>query len=107
MQTIIEFGDFYKNALKLLGEDGHEELISFIASSPDAGDIISGTGGFRKLRFKRSGIGKSGGVRIIYFFHTPNKPIMLFMIYAKNEMENLTDSQKNWLHQQSKILKGD
>ncbi|MEQ1705797.1 MAG: type II toxin-antitoxin system RelE/ParE family toxin [Rickettsiales bacterium] len=107
MQTIIEFGDFYKNSLKLLGADGHEELVSFIACNPKAGDIIQGTGGFRKLRFKRSGIGKSGGARIIYFFYTPNKPIMLFMIYAKNEMDNLTSSQKNWLNKQSKILKGD
>ncbi|MEK6746043.1 MAG: addiction module toxin RelE [Pseudomonadota bacterium] len=83
MQTIIEFGDFYKNSLKLLGVDGHEELVSFIACNPKAGDIIQGTGGFRKLRFKRSGIGKSGGARIIYFFYTPNKPIMLFMIMQR------------------------
>lgn len=90
-----------------MGEDGYIAFIEFIACNPEAGDVMSGTGGFRKLRFKRDGMGKSGWVRVVYFFYTTNKPIMLFMIYAKNNADNLTDSQKKWLYQQAKILQGE
>jgi hypothetical protein len=55
MQTIREFGDFYKDAVKLLGQDGYEALVDFIAARPEEGDVIPGTGGFRKLRFRRPG----------------------------------------------------
>lgn len=106
MQTVREFGDFYKDALALLGEQGHSELINFIAANPESGDIIPGTGGFRKLRFRRPGMGKRGGVRVVYYYYNKETPISLLLIYAKSKRENLTAAQTAWLYERSKELKG-
>ena len=107
MFTVREFGDFYKDAVALLGEDGYEELVAYIALNPEAGDVIRGSGGFRKLRFKRPGTGKSGGVRTIYFFYTPKHPISLLAIYGKNERANVTQAEINELSRIARILKGE
>ncbi|MEZ5691175.1 MAG: type II toxin-antitoxin system RelE/ParE family toxin [Rickettsiales bacterium] len=98
MQTVIETYEFIKQAKGLLTRDEIEELISYLAESPDAGDVIQGTGGFRKLRFKRSGTGKSGGVRVIYFFFNEGMPVSLISVYAKSKSDNITDKQRNALY---------
>jgi len=63
MQTIREFGDFYKDAIHLLGEENYKKLVTRIAANPEAGDVMVGTGGFRKLRFARQGMGKKWGCK--------------------------------------------
>ena len=105
MQTIREFGDFYKDAITLLGEEGYKQLITTIAANPEIGDIMVGTGGFRKMRFARPGGGKSGGVRVIYFTHAKDAPISLMMIYAKSTTDNLTDKQKKQMYELAQIIK--
>ena len=67
MQTIIELPEFQKKSSELLSDSECTSIVNYLASHPAAGDIIQGTGGIRKLRW--SAKGKSGGIRIIYYYH--------------------------------------
>lgn len=62
-----------------------------------AGDLIEGTGGLRKLRFGKGNKGKSGGVRVIYYYHDLHMPTLLITIFAKNEKDNLSKAERNAL----------
>ena len=68
-----------------------------LAAHPAAGDLIEGTGGVRKLRWARDGRGKSGGVRVIYYFHSEAMPLYLLTMVAKNERANLSKAERNAL----------
>lgn len=78
-----------------------------IAAAPDAWPVIKSTGGVRKARAARGASGKSGGVRIIYYYLVVNEQIYLLDIYAKNEQENITEASKKVLRETVKILKGE
>src|SRR5690348_15339950 len=94
MQTVVETNVFIRRAEKLLSEDQHAELISYLASNPEVGDEIVGTGGVRKLRFAAKGKGKSGGVRVIYYFYDQDMPIYALLVYGKNERADMTAEQR-------------
>ena len=94
MQTLVPIGTFEEKARKLLGKAGFDDLLEFLARRPKAGRIIEGTGGLRKARFARPGQGKSGGARVIYYYHNDTRPMLLLLIYAKADQDNLTDAQK-------------
>jgi hypothetical protein len=94
MQTLVPIGSFEDNAHKLLGKAGFNDMLEFLARRPKAGRIIKGTGGLRKVRIARPGKGKSGGTRVIYYYHNEGKPLLLLLIYAKATQDNLTDAQK-------------
>ena len=94
MQTLVPIRTFEEKARKLLGRTGFDDLLEFLARRPKAGRIIQGTGGLRKVRFARPGKGKSGGSRVIYYNHNDTKPVLLLLIYAKANQDNLTDAQK-------------
>ena len=66
MQTVAETPTFTRQASKLFTEDEKGELIDFLAANPLAGDVIPGTGGVRKLRFRAADSGKRGGGRVVY-----------------------------------------
>ena len=68
-----------------------------VASDPDCGEVMQGTGGFRKVRVGRGGMGKRGGARVIYILRNENFPIFLVAAYAKNEKDNLTKRERNEL----------
>jgi len=69
MQAVVETPDYLNDAKALgLTEAERDSIVSWIASNPEAGDIIAGTGGARKVRFAGKGKGKSGGYRVITFF---------------------------------------
>jgi hypothetical protein len=95
--TVLEFANFIANAERLLGELGHEQLIEFLAANPQAGVIIPGTGGIRKLRWAVPGRGKRGGARVIYYFHSERMPLVALDIFAKNRKEDLTEREKKLL----------
>ena len=98
MHTVIETESFLRDAAKAgMTEAERTALVNFIAANPDAGDLIKGSGGFRKLRFAGKGKGKSGGYRAITFFAGADIPVFLFAVYAKNKLGNLTDAQTNEL----------
>lgn len=92
--TVSETSVFTRRAEKLLTPEEREDLITFLAANPEAGDEIQGTGGVRKVRFAAKGRGKSGGVRVIYYYYTPALPLYALLIYGKNEQANLTPDQE-------------
>jgi hypothetical protein len=94
MLTVVETSAFARRAEKLLSVEEHEELIFSLALHPQSGDEIPGTGGVRKVRFAAKGKGKSGGVRVIYYFFDEENPLYAIFLYGKNEQANLTPQQK-------------
>jgi len=97
MQTVVELPHFSRRARPLLVEREISSLISYLSANPQAGDIIEGTGGVRKLRWAREGMGKRGGVRVIYYFHSERIPLYLLTLFAKNESSDLTMGERNSL----------
>ena len=65
---------------------------------------MRGTGGIRKLRWKRVGTGKSGGVRVIYYFYNTRYPLFLLTIFPKSEKVNLSQAERNALRKLTSIL---
>lgn len=94
MQTVVETPVFIRRAEKLLSEENHAGLIAFLASDPESGEEIVGTGGVRKVRYGAKGKGKSGGVRVIYYFYDQDMPIYALLGYGKNERADLTAKQR-------------
>ena len=69
-------------------------LIGFVAHNPEIGDVMPGTGGVRKIRWARRGIGKRGGVRIVYYYHNESMPMFLLSLYSKSEKGDLRPREK-------------
>jgi hypothetical protein len=92
--TVVETSAFARRAEKVLSAEEHEELVFFLALHPRSGVEIPGTGGVRKVRFAARGKGKSGGVRVIYYFYDEENPLYAIFLYGKNEQANLTPKQK-------------
>lgn len=95
MNTVAESPHFLKKLAIHLTEAEHDELLDFIGDNPLAGAVMRGTGGVRKLRWAIEGSGKSGGIRIIYYFYNESIPLYMLDVYAKNEKENLTKQERN------------
>lgn len=102
--TVAETPEFARKAEKLLNEEEKDALIAYIASHPDAGVIVQGTGGLRKLRWARAGRGKSGGVRAVYFFHNEGMPVFMLSIFGKGEKDNLSKAERNEFAKLAKAL---
>ena len=81
----------------MLSPEERQELITFLSEHPSAGDLIQGTGGIRKLRRARGSKGKSGGVRVIYYFHSKIMPLYLLAAFGKNEKANISTEEKHLL----------
>ena len=90
MLTVIETPIFLRYASKVWSELEREEFVSWLAEHPDPGDVIAATGGLRKVRWARSGMGKRGGARIIYMLRSSLGEVVLLIVYAKAEHENLS-----------------
>ncbi len=97
LMTVAETSVFRRKASALLDEEEHNALIDFLADNPEAGDVIRGSGGVRKIRWAMPGRGKSGGVRVIYYFHSDEMPLWLLTLFAKNERANLSNDEVNLL----------
>lgn len=89
MYTIVETPTFVADAKELWSEEERGAFCAWISANPEAGDVIPGSGGCRKVRWARAGMGKRGGVRVIYFTRLANGEIWLLVIYAKNVQENI------------------
>ena len=97
LPTVAELPEYLRMANKLLMEAERRAIVDHLAATPAAGALIEGTGDVRKLRWARDGRGKSGGVRVIYYFHSAAMPLYLLTMFAKNERANLTQAQRNEL----------
>ena len=91
--VFIESSIFRKYLPNYLNEEEFRALQLFLADSPEAGPVIKGSGGLRKVRWSAHGKGKSGGVRIIYYWQVTEDQIYLLTLYAKNEFSDLTPDQ--------------
>jgi mRNA-degrading endonuclease RelE of RelBE toxin-antitoxin system len=89
---LIETPIFTKQIISLLPDEEYKKLQHYLVCRPDAGTLIVGGGGLRKIRWSLPGRGKSGGVRTIYYWDQQETIFMLFC-FPKNEMENLTPKQ--------------
>jgi hypothetical protein len=102
--TIAELPAYRSYAEKHLSEEERQAIIDYLAEHPKAGDVMRGTGGVRKLRWGKGSRGKSGGVRVIYYFHDERLPLYLLTLFAKNEQSNLTAEERNTLASLSGVL---
>jgi hypothetical protein len=102
--TVIETPEFLSVVRSLMADDMRAELVDHLAYHPADGDIVRGTGGVRKLRWRLQGRGKSGGARVIYFYHSAKLPLFLLTAYAKNVRDDLSDSDRNDFRRLTKLL---
>ena len=90
MRTVIETDDFIREYRRIWDESEHDDFVDWLARNPDAGNVIVGAHGARKVRWGRAGTGKSSGARVIYFHRAENGTLLLFAIYAKSERATMT-----------------
>ncbi|GMQ92485.1 MAG: toxin RelE [Gammaproteobacteria bacterium] len=93
----IETSVFTRRIAELMPDDRYRELQLALLLNPEAGAVIPGTAGLRKVRWALPGQGKRGGVRVIYYWYTQGDHIYMLFVYAKNEQNNLTAPQKAML----------
>jgi hypothetical protein len=89
MYTIVETPTFAEDAKSLWTEEERGAFCAWLAANPEAGAVIPGSGGCRKVRWHRAGTGKRGGVRVIYFTRLSEDEIWLLVIYAKSAQDNI------------------
>lgn len=95
MHCVVETHAFRRAADSAgMTEDELVRLRNFLAGNPDAGVLIPGTGGARKMRFARPGKGKSGGYRVVTFFCAEDIPVFLMDVYVKGEKINLSAAER-------------
>lgn len=97
--VVVETEAFLKRAALILSEAERTDLVGYLASFPEAGQVVPETGGVRKARWAIAGKGKRGGARAIYYYHNETIPLFLLDVYAKNERANLSASDKRSLKQ--------
>jgi len=91
--VIVETPIFTKQVLSTLSDDEYRLLQQALLERPDAGKVIPGSGGLRKLRWSVEGRGKRGGVRMIYYWFTEQSAVLLLFMYPKNIQDDLTSDQ--------------
>ena len=89
MHTVVETAEFQKQARAVWNDAERVAFIDWIAVNPDAGDVIPGADGARKVRWGRAGKGKRGGVRVIYFHLIEDEIVLLVMVYSKSVLDNV------------------
>ena len=104
MQTIVELPEFPRRAETLLANEEKTSLINYLSVHPMSGDVMQGTGGIRKLRWAAQGRGKSGGVRVIYYYHNGSIPLFLLTVFGKGEKANLSKTERNDLSKFTELL---
>lgn len=93
----IETSIFTKQIKSLLDDEMYAKFQMMLIQNPNAGDLMVGGGGIRKVRYRLKDTGKSGGMRAIYYYHDEQGRIYLLVAYAKSEFENLSQEQLNVL----------
>lgn len=102
--TVVETNAYLAQAKRLMDDDERAEAVEMIAKNPEGGELIVGTGGVRKARFAIGGRGKSGGVRLVYYYYNEMAPVFMLTVFAKGDKENLTKAERNELGKLSRVL---
>jgi hypothetical protein len=97
VETVVETPGYLSIARKLFSDEERDDIVSLLAAEPQAGDVMAGTGGFRKLRVARRGMGKSGGARVVYIYRSTLFPVFLITMFPKNQKANLSKQERNEL----------
>ena len=92
--SVVETESYLAAAQALLDEQERSAIVTMIATDPTQGDLMSGTGGLRKVRVALPGRGKRGGGRLITYFHDEGMPVYLVAFYPKNVQSDLTPDQR-------------
>ena len=90
---IAETSIFTKEITRILSDDEYKALQNCLVANPKGGDVIKGSGGLRKVRWKIKGRGKSGGIRNIYYYHEKESLLLMIYVYEKSKTEDLTPKQ--------------
>jgi hypothetical protein len=102
--TVAETAEFLKHAARLMTDAEREALVTFVGANPEAGEIMPETGGMRKIRWAREGMGKRRGARVIYYYHSERLPVFLLTAYPKNRKANLSKAERNAMKRLVAIL---
>ena len=102
--VIIETSIFTRQIQSVLTDEEYRLLQVQLVHKPDAGKIISGSGGLRKLRWSAGGHGKRGGIRVIYYWFVKPEVVLMLFAYPKKAQDDLTPDQ---LKQLKKIVEGE
>jgi hypothetical protein len=102
--TVVETAMFRRKASQHLSREAVGDLIGYLALHPQSGVLMRGAGGVRKLRWGRRGMGKRGGLRVIYFFHNELMPLYLLTVFGKNEQSDLSSAERKALRSLVKTL---
>ena len=89
MFTVVETPTFSKLSADYWSEEEREAFVSWIAANPEAGDVIPRSGGCRKVRWSKAGMGKRGGLRVVHYNQLEDGRIFLLLIYAKGAQDNI------------------
>lgn len=103
--TVVELPEFLRQAADVWSEEERSAFVDYIAANPTAGVVIEGAGGVRKVRWGREGMGKRGGVRVIYYYHDDEMPLFLVSMFAKSSRADLSPAQKADARQLVRTLK--
>ena len=95
--TVAETPEYLRRADRLLSGAEQAGVVEHLAANPRTGDLIRGTGGVRKLRWARGARGKSGGVRVIYYWWEAGLQFWLYTLYDKDERDDLSPQQRKTL----------
>jgi hypothetical protein len=102
--AVAETQQFQQRAAVRMSDDERQAFIQYIAAYPDAGVIVPATGGVRKVRWGVDSRGKRGGLRVMYYYHDEDMPIFLLTVFAKNEKDDITPSEKKVMRQLVSLL---
>lgn len=94
MHTVVETPEYLRAAKKAgMTEAEREAAMLFLAGHPQAGEVIEGSGGARKVRIAREGKGKSGGYRVVTYYQDAETPVFLLTVISKGQRADLTSAQ--------------
>ena len=102
--SVVEMPEFMDHVKDILTEANRLTLLAFLGANPEAGKLVTGTGGVRKLRWGIPGRGKRGGAWVIYYYYNESIPVFALDIYAKNEKSDLSEADKRSLKRYLPIL---
>jgi hypothetical protein len=102
--TVVETEELLNRLKAILTETQRADLVAHLGANPEAGLLVPGTGGVRKLRWATPGQGRRGGARVIYYYYNQSIPLFALDIDAKNEKTNLSEADKRSLKRLLPIL---